>query len=62
MLSVAAGAQMDGDLRKVFIILVEHSDQVSDVFDALLFDDPESSELTSKRVRNGRPLIDEQLP
>jgi len=50
------------DLREVFIILVEHADQLSDVFDALPLDDAEFRELTPKRVRNGRPLIDEQLP
>ena len=49
-------------MRDVFIIVIEHSDQLSDVLDALPFDDAEFRELASKRVRNSRPLVDEQLP
>jgi hypothetical protein len=51
-----------GDMRDAFIIVIEHSDKLSDVFDALPFDDAEFRKLASKGVRNGRPLVDEQLP
>ena len=49
-------------MRDAFIIVVEHSDKLSDVLDALPFDDAEFRELASKEVRNGRPLVDELLP
>ena len=49
-------------MRDAFIIFIEHSDKLSDVLDALPFDDAELRELAPKRVRNGRPLVDEQLP
>jgi hypothetical protein len=46
----------------LFIIFVEHPDELSDVLDALPFDHAEFRELAPKGVRNARPLVDQQLP
>jgi hypothetical protein len=45
------------DLHALFIVLVEHADQLFDVLDAVPLDDAAFCELTPKGVRNGRSLM-----